>query len=87
LGWVDWALARAGWAKTDLAGFVATRGPGSFTGIRIGLGTIRGLALAAARPCAGVSVLEALAEAHGPGRGDRVALIGAGRGEVYGQRF
>jgi len=83
----DWLLARAGWAKSSLDGFVATRGPGSFTGIRVGLGTIRGLALAADRPCTAVTTFEALAEAHGPAERDRVALLGAGRGEVYGARF
>jgi tRNA threonylcarbamoyladenosine biosynthesis protein TsaB len=83
----DWLLARAGWTRSSLDGFVATRGPGSFTGIRVGLGTVRGLALAADRPCVGVGSLEAIAQAHGPDERDRVALIGAGRGELYGARF
>ena len=83
----DGLLRRAGWPKSSLDGFVATRGPGSFTGIRVGLGTVRGLALAAGRPCAGVTTFEALAEAHGPAERERMALIGAGRGEVYGARF
>ena len=87
LGSVDWLLERAGWTKAGLDGFVATRGPGSFTGIRVGLGTIRGLSLAAGRPCAGVGSLEAIAEAHGPDPRERIALIGAGRGELYGARF
>lgn len=83
----DWLLQRAGWSKSSLDGFVATRGPGSFTGIRVGLGTIGGLALAADRPCATVTTFEALAEAHGPADRERVTLIGAGRGEVYGASF
>lgn len=83
----DELLRRAGWAKSSLDGFVATRGPGSFTGIRVGLGTLRGLALAAGRPCVGVTTFEALVDAHGPAERDRVALIGAGRGELYGARF
>lgn len=83
----DGLLDRAGWPKSSLDGFVATRGPGSFTGIRVGLGTVRGLALAADRPCAGVTTFEALAEAHGPAERERVALVGAGRGEIYGARF
>jgi len=87
LGSADWLLERVGWTKAGLDGFVATRGPGSFTGIRVGLGTIRGLSLAADRPCAGVGSLEALAEAHGPDSRERIALIGAGRGELYGARF
>lgn len=87
LGSADWLLDRAGWTRAGLDGFVATRGPGSFTGIRVGLGTIRGLSLAAGRPCAAVGSLEAIAEAHGPDPRERVALIGAGRGELYGARF
>lgn len=83
----EWLLDGAGWSRSGLDGFVATRGPGSFTGIRVGLGTVRGLALAADRPCLGVGALDALAEAHGPAERDRTALIGAGRGEYYGARF
>jgi tRNA threonylcarbamoyladenosine biosynthesis protein TsaB len=84
---IDQALALASWERHSLDGFVATRGPGSFTGIRIGLGTIRGLGLAADRPCAGVSTLDALAEAHGPAEADRLALISAGREEIFGARY
>jgi tRNA threonylcarbamoyladenosine biosynthesis protein TsaB len=87
LGWAEWLLERAGWSRSDLDGFVATRGPGSFTGIRIGLGTVVGLSVASSRPCVGVTTLEALAEAHGPAAGTRLTLVGAGRGEVYGARF
>jgi len=47
---IEQLLAHAGWSKACLDGFVATRGPGFFTGIRIGLGTIRGLGLATDRP-------------------------------------
>ena len=80
-------LADSGWSKNDLEAFVATRGPGSFTGIRVGLGTLRGLGLATGRPCFGVTTFEALAEAGGPAACERVALIAAGRGELYGMRF
>jgi tRNA threonylcarbamoyladenosine biosynthesis protein TsaB len=87
LVWAEWLLERAGWTRSDLDGFVATRGPGSFTGIRIGLGTVVGLSVAAAKPCVGISTLEALAEAHGPDEGPRIVLMEAGRGEAYGARF
>lgn len=87
LRWIDSVLGMAGWSPSGLDGFVATIGPGSFTGVRIGLGTIRGLALAADRPCAGVSTLDAIAEASGPAPIDRVSVIGAGRGEAYGARY
>jgi tRNA threonylcarbamoyladenosine biosynthesis protein TsaB len=84
---VDWALSQAGWSKSGLDAFVATRGPGSFTGIRVALGTVVGLSVGSGRPCVGVGSLEALAEAHGPAERERLAVIGAGRGELYGQRF
>ncbi len=80
-------LAEAGWSRSDVDAYAATRGPGSFTGIRVGLGTIRGLGLAASRPCIGIGTLEAMAEAFGPAAGERVPLISAGRGEVYGARY
>ncbi len=84
---VDRLLAEAGWSKKLLDGYVAVRGPGSFTGVRVALGVVQGLGLATGRPCYGVNGLEAIAEAHGPADRDRVPLIGAGRGEVYGARF
>ncbi len=80
-------LAEAGWARSDVDAYAATRGPGSFTGIRVGLGTIRGLGIAASRPCIGIGTLEALAEAFGPAAGERVPLVAAGRGEFYGARY
>jgi tRNA threonylcarbamoyladenosine biosynthesis protein TsaB len=80
-------LAEAGWSRTGVDAYSATRGPGSFTGIRVGLGTVRGLGLASSRPCVGVGTLDALAEAFGPAAGERVPLLAAGRGEVYGARF
>ena len=84
---IDLLIDEAGWSCSAMDGFVVIRGPGSFTGIRIGLGTARGLALSTDRPCCGISSLEALAEAHGPAEWDRVPLIGAGRGEIYAARY
>jgi tRNA A37 threonylcarbamoyladenosine modification protein TsaB len=46
-----------------------------------------GLGLATDRPCAGVNTLDAIAEAHGPSVVERLVLIGAGRGELFGARF
>ena len=65
LQWIEQLLAEAGWSKTSLDAYAATRGPGSFTGVRIGLATIRGLSLVSGRPCFGVTTLEAIVEAHG----------------------
>lgn len=87
MGWIDAVLRSAGVERDALDGFVATRGPGSFTGLRVGLGTIRGLAVATGRPCRGVGTLDALAEAFGPAEAARVPLLVAGRGEIFGARF
>jgi tRNA threonylcarbamoyladenosine biosynthesis protein TsaB len=76
---VDEVLARAGYEAGDVGTIVVGCGPGSFTGLRIGIATARGLALALGRPCIGVSTLEALA-AGAPGA---LALIDARRGEVF----
>jgi tRNA threonylcarbamoyladenosine biosynthesis protein TsaB len=87
LALVEAVLAAAGWDKSSLDAYVALRGPGSFTGIRVAMGLARGLGLAAKRPCLGVGTLDAMAEAFGPAERDRVPLLDAGRGEVYGARF
>ncbi len=71
---------RTGLAAVDL--FAVTRGPGSFTGLRIGMATVQGLALAAGKPVVGVSTLEALA-ASVDGEAVVAAMIDARRGEVY----
>ena len=84
---LDALMVEAGWARTSVDLYAATHGPGSFTGIRIGLGTVRGLALAAGRAALGVGTLEAMAEAHGPDSRDRVPVLDAGRGEVYAARY
>jgi tRNA threonylcarbamoyladenosine biosynthesis protein TsaB len=87
VGRIDRLLAEVGWAKSSLDAYAAARGPGSFTGLRVGLGTIRGLGLAAGRPCVGVITLEALAEAHGPAELERVPLMDAGRREIFCARY
>jgi tRNA threonylcarbamoyladenosine biosynthesis protein TsaB len=84
---IEWLLGLAGWSRSDPDAFVATRGPGSFTGIRVGLGTVQGLALATGRPCVGIDTLDAVVEAHGPCDRERLGLITAGRGELCGARY
>lgn len=84
---VEGLLTTAGWPRSSLDAYAAARGPGSFTGIRVALGLMRGFGLAAGRPCVGVGTLDAMAEAHGPAAADRVPLLDAGRGDVYGARF
>jgi len=63
-----------------------TVGPGSFTGLRVGLAFAKGLALALDAPCVGVGTLTALAASAGEGL-RRAAIIDAGRGAVYLQIF
>jgi len=68
-------------AAIDL--FAVTTGPGSFTGLRVGLGTVQGLALASGKPCVGVPTLDVLAHAAKGASQTLVALIDAFRGEVF----
>ena len=75
----DRLLAEAGGESKDLEALVVGIGPGSFTGVRIGLAVARGLALALEIPVAGVSTLDALAE----GAPGAVPVIDAKRHEVF----
>ena len=81
--------AEAGTELGRMDRFAVTVGPGSFTGIRIGLATARGLALALGRPLVGLSTLEVLAagvpaqERDGP----VLAALDAGSGRLYAQLF
>jgi tRNA threonylcarbamoyladenosine biosynthesis protein TsaB len=78
------AQACAPFAVVDRIG--VTVGPGSFTGLRVGLAFAKGLGLALAKPCVGVGTLHALAMDAEP-LGPCAAVIDAGRGRVYVQMF
>jgi len=80
-------LRMAGINFSDLDGFAVTRGPGSFTGLRIGLSTIKGLAVASEKPVVGVSSLEALAFQVSYSRDLICPILDARKGEVYFSRY
>lgn len=86
---IDLALARAGLPLAAIGRIAVVVGPGSFTGIRVGVAAARGLALALHVPAVGVTTLEVLGNAHQskhPGLPVVVAMD-AKRGEVYAQAF
>jgi tRNA threonylcarbamoyladenosine biosynthesis protein TsaB len=78
---VDEMLRQSGVATADLDAVVCGVGPGSFTGLRIGMATAKGLCFAAGKPLYGVSSLQALA--LGAGEGLVAAVLDARRREVY----
>jgi tRNA threonylcarbamoyladenosine biosynthesis protein TsaB len=81
---IDFLLDYVPFGLADVDLFVAARGPGSFTGLRLGLAAMEGFAAAHGKPGAGVSTLEALAWKSGI-EGQVIApVIDARRGEVYG---
>ena len=83
---VDQVLRAAGLQLGAVDLFAATIGPGSFTGLRIGLATVKSMAVTMNKKCAGVSTLAAVAHAAGESK-RTVALLPAGRGEVFAQMF
>jgi tRNA threonylcarbamoyladenosine biosynthesis protein TsaB len=75
-------VERAGIATSEIDAVVAGVGPGSFTGVRIGLASARGIALALGVPAAGASTLAALRDGAGA---DAIGCIDARRGEVFAE--
>ncbi len=80
-------LRAAGLTVADVDCFAVAAGPGSFTGLRIGAGTVKGLAWAAEKPCAAVSTLRAMAELHPGFDGIVCCAMDARRSQVYTARF
>jgi tRNA threonylcarbamoyladenosine biosynthesis protein TsaB len=77
----DRLLTRAGWRIEAIDCFAVASGPGSFTGVRVGMAAIKGLAEALGKPVAVVSKLRAVAQFGTAER--RVVMIDARRGEIY----
>lgn len=80
-------LAGAGLAPADLGGVAVAIGPGTFTGLRVGLSLAKGLAMAARVPIVGVSTLRAAALPWTRAGRSAVAVLPAGRGRLVWQRF
>jgi tRNA threonylcarbamoyladenosine biosynthesis protein TsaB len=84
---VDRALSDLGLEPGELGGFAVTVGPGSFTGLRVGISSVQGLALATGRPCLGRPSLDILARLALDRAPSIVALVDAVRGEVFGAAY
>ena len=83
---INESLAEAGVSLSEVHLFACASGPGSFTGLRIGIATLKALAASLQQPCVGIPTLQAVAHAAGASRAT-VALLPAGRGEVFAQMF
>ena len=81
---IDRVLVSAGVKLGEVGLYAAAVGPGSFTGLRSGLATVKGLALTTGKPAVGVQTLHALAYGVRPAA-RVVSMIPAGRGEVFAQ--
>lgn len=82
---VDDVLKTASCSLQDIEGIIFGRGPGSFTGVRIGVGVVQGLAFSAQLPVVGVSTLQAMAQQAFDEKEQKqvIAAIDARMGEVY----
>ena len=88
-GMIDTAMREAALGFPDLDRVAVTVGPGSFTGLRVGIAAARGFALALGRPAVGIGTLDVHA-AHAraiAGARPVLALLDARRDELYGQAF
>ena len=84
---INAAIKLSGIIVSELDGFAVTRGPGSFTGLRIGISSIKGMAAATRKPLVGVSSLDALAMQCFFSQYLICPLLDARRGEVYFSRY
>ena len=84
---IDRVMADAGWVPSDLTGLAVAVGPGSFTGLRVGVSAVKGLALALACPVAAVPTLDALAAGLAGSALPVCAVLRARRHEVYASLY
>jgi tRNA threonylcarbamoyladenosine biosynthesis protein TsaB len=84
---VDSVLKRAGIGLPDIAGIAVSVGPGSFTGIRIGLSTVKGLAYGTEVPAFGISTLQAIAARVTHFEGVVCSLLDARKNDAYSALF
>jgi len=80
-------LIRAGVSSDDLSAVAVAIGPGSYTGLRIGLGFAKGLVLASRAKLIGISTLDIIAASAGVSEGDLVAVVEAGRTRICAGQY
>ncbi len=83
MGMIEALLGLSGFDLTDMNAFAVTSGPGSFTGLRIGIAMVKGFAAALDKPLIGISSLEILAHQAGPFEGVICPMLDARQKEVY----
>lgn len=86
---IDKLFEKTSFSPDDIDLFAVSSGPGSFTGVRIGVALIKGLAFGKGKPCVGVSTLEALCRGGAPIGGDFIAcgVMDARRSQLYSATF
>ena len=87
MGAIESVLRFGGLDLSAVDGFAVTQGPGSFTGLRIGISTVKGLAFATGKPMIGISTLEVLANQVEFDSGLICPMLDARRGEVYWMHY
>ena len=84
---IPWLLEHLGAKAADLTALAVSIGPGSFTGLRIGLAIAKGLSLANAIPIVGIPTLDVVAAAQPVRKEPMVAVLQAGRGKLAAMRY
>jgi tRNA threonylcarbamoyladenosine biosynthesis protein TsaB len=84
---VEWLMTTLGFPLRDISAVAVSSGPGSFTGLRAGIATAKGLAFSLGVQLFGIPTLEALAANAPPDEGPVCAVLNARRGEVFSALF